>query len=103
MYHGKQRGVDPKQLSRYACVLTTYTTMGMEAASKEDLKKGSSLSQPVELPDSDEEDNTAALPGDTLCKQLEQDLSRILCVAYRWACLCHTLVAFINSIVLLNK
>lgn len=70
MYHGKQRGVDPKQLSRYACVLTTYTTMAMEAASKEDLKQGSSISQPGELPDSDGEDITAAPPGDMLYSQL---------------------------------
>lgn len=60
MYHGKQRGVDPKQLSRYACVLTTYTTMGMEAASKEDLKHSNSISQPV---DSDE-DSTPGFSGD---------------------------------------
>ena len=80
MYHGKQRGIDPKQLSRYACVLTTYTTMGMEAASKEDLRQGSSVSQPDDLPDSDEEDNTAALPGDNMTNQPVQELSRVLCV-----------------------
>ena len=61
MYHGKQRGVDPKQLSRYACVLTTYTTMGMEAASKDDLKQSNSMSQSV---DSDDEDGTAGFSGD---------------------------------------
>ena len=59
MYHGKQRGIDPKQLSRYACVLTTYTTMGMEAAPKEGLKQGISNMQPIQLPDSDDEDHTA--------------------------------------------
>lgn len=69
MYHGKQRGVDPKQLSRYACVLTTYTTMAMEAASKEDRKHGSSVSQPVDLPDSDQEDITAPLPGNMVVSQ----------------------------------
>lgn len=61
MYHGKQRGIDPKQLSRYACVLTTYTTMGMEAASKEDLKHSNSTSQPI---DSDEEDSPPGFSGD---------------------------------------
>ena len=61
MYHGKQRGVDPKQLSRYACVLTTYTTMGMEAASKDDLKQSNSTSRSV---DSDEEDSTPGFSGD---------------------------------------
>lgn len=81
MYHGKQRGVDPKQLSRYACVLTTYTTMGMEAASKEDLKQGNSISQPVQLPDSDDEDNTAAFPGDILLNQTESMHTMLLDVA----------------------
>lgn len=70
MYHGKQRGVDPKQLSRYACVLTTYTTMAMEAASKADLKQGSGVTQPVEVPDSDQEDITAAPPGNMSDSQL---------------------------------
>ena len=69
MYHGKQRGIDPKQLSRYACVLTTYTTMGMEAAPKGDLKQGSSMSQPIQLPDSDDEDNIAGSSGMRHCKQ----------------------------------
>lgn len=68
--------------------------MGLEAASKEDLKQGSSVSQPVELPDSDEEDNTAALPGDTLYIQFGQQLAWVLCVVYRYGLLCHPLVAF---------
>lgn len=82
MYHGKQRGVDPKQLSRYACVLTTYTTMAMEAASKADLKQGSSVSQPVELPDSDQEDITAPLPGDMLGCQLTATAPRLHVVLF---------------------
>lgn len=94
MYHGKQRGVDPKQLSRYACVLTTYTTMAMEAASKQDLKQGSSVSQPDELPDSDQEDSTAALPGNMLHSQLRATAPRLSLCCLHIALVCQLLAAF---------
>ena len=31
IYHGKDRVKEAEQLARYACVLTTYTTLGMDA------------------------------------------------------------------------
>ncbi len=59
LYHGKGRGVKPQQLARYSCVLTTYTSMGMEAAPRGDAKHGTNAGQPIELQDSEnEEDDT---------------------------------------------
>lgn len=61
LYHGKGRGVKPQQLARYSCVLTTYTSMGMEAAPRGDAKNGTNAGQPIELEvDGDEEDSTTA-------------------------------------------
>ena len=36
MYHGKQRLTQPEQLARYGVVLTTFTTMSMEAPPRAD-------------------------------------------------------------------
>lgn len=49
MYHGKGRGVNPHQLARYNCVLTTYTSMSMEAAPKASAKQGTHPLQAIDL------------------------------------------------------
>lgn len=59
MYHGKGRGVKPQQLARYSCVLTTYTSMGMEAGPRNDAKHGTNPGQPIELEDSGNDDDAA--------------------------------------------
>ncbi|KAL0049899.1 hypothetical protein WJX82_000239 [Trebouxia sp. C0006] len=63
MYHGKGRGVKPQQLARYSCVLTTYTSMGMEAGPRADAKHGTNPGQPIELEDSGNDDDAAATGG----------------------------------------
>ena len=59
VYHGKGRGVKPQQLARYTCVLTTYTSMGMEAGPRSDAKHGTNPGQPIELEDSGNDDDAA--------------------------------------------
>lgn len=59
VYHGKGRGVKAQQLARYSCVLTTYTSMGMEAAPRGDAKHGTNAGQPIELEDSGNDDDFA--------------------------------------------
>ncbi len=58
-YHGKGRGVKPQQLARYSCVLTTYTSKGMEAGPRNDAKHGTNPGQPIELEDSGNDDDAA--------------------------------------------
>ena len=57
VYHGKARGVKAQQLARYSCVLTTYTSMGMEAPSRANAKQGTSLNQPIHLHDESDDDS----------------------------------------------
>ena len=56
VYHGKGRGVLPQQLARYNCVLTTYTSMSMEAAPKASSKQSTN---PLEVIDLDDESQSA--------------------------------------------
>lgn len=67
MYHGKGRGVKPQQLARYNCVLTTYTSMSMEAAPKADAKQGTNLLQAIDL---DEELKPSGEPWHCPCSSL---------------------------------
>lgn len=60
VYHGKGRGVKPQQLARYNCVLTTYTSMSMEAAPKASSKQGTNPTLAIELDDDMEDDFTAS-------------------------------------------
>lgn len=57
VYHGKGRGVKAQQLARYSCVLTTYTSMGMEAPSRAHPKQGAHSDLPIPLED-DFDDST---------------------------------------------
>ncbi|KAA6420225.1 MAG: hypothetical protein FRX49_09888 [Trebouxia sp. A1-2] len=76
VYHGKGRGVKPQQLARYTCVLTTYTSMGMEAGPRSDAKHGTNPGQPIELEDSGNDDD-AAVPRGTGKKKVAGPLFQI--------------------------
>ncbi|KAL0027476.1 hypothetical protein WJX77_004115 [Trebouxia sp. C0004] len=76
MYHGKGRGVKPQQLARYSCVLTTYTSMGMEAGPRSDAKHGINPGQPIEL-DEFGNDDDAAVTGSKGKKKLAGPLFQI--------------------------
>lgn len=52
VYHGKARAETAADLARYGVVLTTYTTMALEAPSSPDAKSGTSAATPIDLCDS---------------------------------------------------
>lgn len=86
VYHGKGRGVLPQQLARYNCVLTTYTSMSMEAAPKASKQS----TNPLEIIDLDDENQNAKLSGEAMLRLL-LELRNIGCSIFtldlQW-CLC---------------
>ena len=73
VYHGKGRGVKAQQLARYSCVLTTYTSMGMEAPPRAHPKQGAHSDLPIPL----EADFDDSITG----------TQKMCTVANKWCCL----------------
>ena len=68
VYHGKARAESAADLARYGVVLTTYTTMALEAPSRPDAKSGTSAATPIDLCESSSDSDTGAVQ--LLCKHV---------------------------------
>jgi len=62
VYHGKARAESAGDLARYGVVLTTYTTMALEAPSRPDAKSGASAATPIDLCDSSSDSDAVGAP-----------------------------------------
>ena len=62
VYHGKARAESAPDLARFGVVLTTYTTMALEAPSRPDAKSGASAATPIDLCDSSSDSDADGAP-----------------------------------------
>jgi hypothetical protein len=64
VYHGKGRSVSLRSLKRYDVVVTTYTTMALEAPLHVGPRKGVSALKPIDLCDDTSDDDDSSNDGD---------------------------------------